>query len=104
MTRVTELGAPRAGRLVEVWPWALLMAATICAWLLAEDLPDGRVATTAIIIIASLKIRMVIRYFMEVRWSAKPWRYVLEAWLLVVTLMLLAGYWLAEGQVMQGAA
>lgn len=79
---------------VAVVPLILLVSATLAAIALEGGAADGRLATTLIILIASFKIRLVIAHFMEVGWSVRPWRRLLEAWLLAVTTMILAAYWL----------
>lgn len=79
---------------VAVVPLIMLIGATLAAIALEEGAADGRLATTLIIVIASLKIRLVIAHFMELRWSVRPWRQILEVWLLAVTTVILAAYWL----------
>lgn len=79
---------------VAAWAWGILVAATLLARLLAEDARDPRLATTLVLLIASFKVRIVVGSFMEVRWSARPWRSILEGWIAGVTLVILVGYWI----------
>jgi hypothetical protein len=81
--------------LVATVPWLLLVAATLTSFALTEDAPAARLATTAVILIAAVKVRLVVIHFMEVPWSARPWRLILEAWIAAVTLVILGGYWLS---------
>jgi caa(3)-type oxidase subunit IV len=83
----------RARRPFAVWPWLVLVAATIAAWLVTENAADGRLATTLVIVIASIKIRMIVIYFMEVPWTARRWRLALELWIGGACLIVLGGYW-----------
>lgn len=85
----------QAPRLVAVWPWLMLVGATLASFALTENVAAARVASSATILIAAVKIRLVVIHFMEVPWAARPWRLVLEAWIAAVTLLILGGYWLA---------
>lgn len=85
----------RTRALVAVGPWLLLVGATLVSFALTENVPAARLATSAVILIAAFKIRLVVIHFMEVPWAARPWRFVLEAWIAAVTLLILGGYWLA---------
>lgn len=63
----------------------LILATCASTWWLAEDAFTPAVATVAIILIAAVKIRFVMRYFMELRDAPLPWRSVTDAWLVTVT-------------------
>jgi hypothetical protein len=86
----------RAPRLVALWPWLALVAATLAAFLLTEGAADARLATTAVILIAAIKVRLVVVHFMETPWAARPCRLALEAWIVGVTLLILIPYWFAS--------
>ena len=66
--------------------WAALMLATCAStWLLSKNSVTPEVATMAIMLIAAVKVRLVIRYFMEVRLAPLALRLVCDGWLLAVT-------------------
>ncbi|WP_433241594.1 cytochrome C oxidase subunit IV family protein [Actinomadura nitritigenes] len=77
--------------------WAALTAATVLAWLLSSGesgssaaLGDGAVAGIAVL--GSIKCRLIIRCFMEVRHAPRWLRIATDAWLAVLWLTLLAAY------------
>ncbi|RLA44053.1 MAG: hypothetical protein DRR06_10665 [Gammaproteobacteria bacterium] len=69
--------------------WLLLMIATGLSWWLGvdagreEDLNYHLISTT-LIIIAFIKVRFVMRYFMEVRTAPLSLRLICDAWIVVV--------------------
>jgi hypothetical protein len=73
--------------------WAALMLAT-CAttWLLSKNSVTPEVATVGIVLIAAFKVRLVIRYFMEVRRAPLALRLVCDGWLLAVTALIMTVY------------
>jgi hypothetical protein len=73
--------------------WAALMLAT-CAttWLLSGNSVTPEVATVAIMLIAALKVRFVIRHFMEVRRAPPALQFVCDGWLVAVTALILTVY------------
>ena len=73
--------------------WAALMLAT-CAttWLLSGNSVTPEVATVAILLIAAVKVRLVIRYFMEVRRAPLALRFICDGWLLAVTALIMTVY------------
>ena len=65
--------------------WAALMLATCAStWLLSKNSVTPKVATVAIMLIAAVKARLVIRYFMEVCLAPLALRLVCDGWLLAV--------------------
>ena len=84
------------GRLPATRAWLLLVAITLVSFALAEGAAPPRLATTLVMLIAAFKVRVVIAYFMELRWRPLPWRVLFECWTVAVTLMILGGYWLAS--------
>jgi heme/copper-type cytochrome/quinol oxidase subunit 4 len=75
--------------------WLLLIAASLLSWLLTEDSRVARLASTAVIMIAAFKVNLVIVYFMELRWQPAPVRFLLSAWLVLVSTIIIGGYWAA---------
>jgi heme/copper-type cytochrome/quinol oxidase subunit 4 len=73
--------------------WAALMLAT-CAttWLLSKNSVTPEVATGGIVLIAAVKVRLVIRYFMEVRRAPLALQFVCYGWLLAVTALIVTVY------------
>jgi heme/copper-type cytochrome/quinol oxidase subunit 4 len=73
--------------------WAALMLATCAStWLLAKNSVTPAVATAAIMLIAAVKVRLVIRYFMEVRRAPLALRFICDGWLLAVTALIVTVY------------
>jgi len=73
--------------------WAALMLATCAStWLLSKDSVTPEVATVAIMLIAALKVRLVIRHFMEVRRAPLALQFVCDSWLLAVTALIVTVY------------
>ena len=73
--------------------WAALMLATIVStWLLSNNSVTPEVATVAIMLIAAVKVRLVMRHFMEVRRAPLLLRLVCDGWLLAVTALILTVY------------
>lgn len=66
--------------------WAALMLATYAStWLLSKNSVTPEVATVATLLIAAIKVRLVMRHFMEVRRAPLALRLVCDGWLLAVT-------------------
>ena len=73
--------------------WAVLILATCAStWWLSKDAFSPMVGTVAVIVVAAVKIRFVVLYFMEVRTAPVPLRVVTEVWLLAVTALILGLY------------
>jgi heme/copper-type cytochrome/quinol oxidase subunit 4 len=73
--------------------WAALMLATCAStWLLSKNSVTPEVATVAIMLIAAVKVRLVIRYFMEVRRASLALRFICDGWLLAVTALIMTVY------------
>ncbi|MBQ0721607.1 MAG: cytochrome C oxidase subunit IV family protein [Gammaproteobacteria bacterium] len=82
--------------------WFLLMLATCLSWWLGLDhdlssasqaVVDVRYLSTGLILIAFIKVRIVIRYFMEVGKSPLALRLICDAWVLAVCAVILYLYW-----------
>jgi hypothetical protein len=73
--------------------WAVLMAATcVSTWMLSRDAFTPVIATVAVFVIATVKVRYVILDFMELRHAPLVVRVAFEAWPLLVTSLVLAYY------------
>lgn len=86
MTTSTTTSAPQ--RAVTV-AWFVLAAITLLSWWLAPAHAHGSAAasvpiTLAVIALAAVKGRLIIRYFMEVRHAPHWLRWATDAWLLVL--------------------
>ena len=80
--------------------WLLLICATGLSWWLgagsgARDPGTLHYMSTAVVVVASIKVRFVIRYFMEVRNAAPALRYVCDALVVGVCGVLMFLYWQA---------
>lgn len=73
--------------------WAALVAASLAGFALAEGLAPARIAATLAILLAAGKIHLIVTHYMDLRWANQPLRGLIAAWLAIVTLILLAGYW-----------
>ncbi|HZZ51697.1 MAG TPA: cytochrome C oxidase subunit IV family protein [Pseudonocardia sp.] len=77
--------------------WLFLIVATCTStWLLSKNAFSPAVAVVGIFLIAAVKIRFVMLDFMELRTAPIPVRVAFEAWIVVVTLLIL-GFWFATG-------
>lgn len=84
------------------WVWLLLVAATCFSWLMGSrasriDSENTGILLTVLIVIALVKVRLVIRYFMEVREAALVLRVLTDLWCVVVGSTILALSWGAFG-------
>ena len=80
--------------------WLLLMLATCLSWWLGQDdalnsdqSSDYRLVSSGLIIIAFIKVRIVIRYFMEVRQAPMALKLVCDAWVVLVCGAIIYLYW-----------
>jgi caa(3)-type oxidase subunit IV len=77
--------------------WALLMSLTILSWWLGtERASDARGPAVAILVVAFLKARLVIRHFMDVRHAPRVLRLATDVWAFGVC-ALLVGLFLFTG-------
>lgn len=77
--------------------WVLLLLATILSWWLGSDGsaadPNGHMpATVAVLVIAFVKVRFVVWYFMEARNASIPLRLLCDVWLIGVCLSIILLY------------
>lgn len=75
--------------------WLLLVIATLVSWESAQAGGDHRLTTSAVLVIAFVKVRFIGLDFMELRSAPRPLRTVFELWLLVVCAALLVLYWMS---------
>jgi hypothetical protein len=90
---VTPAGRTRLGA-----AWLLLVLATLISWESARGDGSLRLATSAVLAIAFLKVRCIGLEFMELRTAPLPLRLIFEAWVAGVCAALLALYWLSPAQ------
>lgn len=77
--------------------WLALMLATCAStWWLKSATAAPFVATALIMLIAAVKVRLVIIHFMELGNAPLRWRFLFEAWVVAVSAIILAGYWVAR--------
>jgi hypothetical protein len=77
--------------------WIILSAITIVSWWLAPAHGHGAAVpsvsiTVAVILLAFIKGRMIIRYFMEVRTAPRWLKLTTDAWLIALWAGVLAIY------------
>lgn len=80
--------------------WLLLMLATCLSWWLGQDHAlnsgqsgDDRIVSSGLIVIAFIKVRIVIRYFMEVRQAPLALKWVCDGWVALVCGAIIYLYW-----------
>jgi hypothetical protein len=72
------------------------MAAAVLSWTVSENSTTVKIGTSAVMLIAALKVRLIVMHFMELRWRPRPWRILFELWILGVMALILGGYWTTE--------
>lgn len=76
--------------------WLLLVGATGISWWMGGDhssfLAAGQMASL-VLIIALVKVRFVLRHFMEVNSAGDYLKWITDAWVLLVCAILLFLYW-----------
>ncbi len=86
-------------RRVIILVWLILVLATcLSLWVGENQIPVTRIglATSVVIALALIKIRLVMHYLMEVRTAPLVLRRVLDAWLALAGGAILSIYWLGE--------
>ena len=80
--------------------WLILMLATSLSWWLGSNdvlssnqISEYRLLSSGLIIIAFIKVRIVIRYFMEVREAPMALKLVCDAWVVLVCGAIIYLYW-----------
>ena len=80
--------------------WLLLVVITCVSWDAMQGkgwAADPRIATSAVIIVAFVKVRFILLDFMELRDAPWPLRLFAEAWVLIVCAAVLGTYWMRGG-------
>lgn len=72
--------------------WVLLVAATLVSWQLGTHGADPKIATSIIMVVAFVKIRLVGLYFMELRDAPLPLRLLFEGYCAVVGVAVIVMY------------
>ena len=89
MTHLT----PRMAVLV----WLFLVAATLgSAWLAEHHAIAGQLTAVFVMLVAYLKGRAIMLYFMELRGAPVAWRIAFEIWC-VVTISVIVSLWILAG-------
>jgi heme/copper-type cytochrome/quinol oxidase subunit 4 len=79
------------------WAWAVLVLATALTYWLAEGHAIAApLATTAALLIAGVKVRVVLLEFMDLRTAPLLWRLAFELWVVASVLLILIGYALSR--------
>ena len=78
--------------------WLIITGATAFSWWLSTTMPveqseSNSNTTMLILLIAFIKVRLVIMWFMEVRTAPLPLRIIGEAWGLIACTAVLVLYW-----------
>jgi cytochrome c oxidase subunit IV len=74
--------------------WAALVLATAFAWWSASGgVVSSSEATAIVVMVATVKARLVILHFMDLKAAPRSWRFVFEAWVVLSTAVILGGYW-----------
>jgi heme/copper-type cytochrome/quinol oxidase subunit 4 len=75
--------------------FAALVALSAASFVLVDSAASARVAVSAALVIAALKVRLVVVHFMELSWRARGLRLAVELWVAGVTALLVGGVWFA---------
>lgn len=77
--------------------WVLLLGATGVAWQLGSDHGVGDTPTAAVLIlvIAFVKVRLIGRYFMEIREAPIALTAIFDGWLIAVATTVITMYYIA---------
>lgn len=76
--------------------WLLLVGATALSWWMGtgtQDASNVHQIATLLILVAFIKVRFVIRYFMEVRSAPLALKLATDAWVVLVAGAILTLYW-----------
>lgn len=77
--------------------WLFLVVATLgSGWLAEHHALAGRWTAVAVMLVAALKARAVILYFMEMKQAPRAWRVAFEIWIWLVA-TLIVGLWVWTG-------
>jgi caa(3)-type oxidase subunit IV len=77
--------------------WLFLVSATLCSgWLAEHHGLAGQWTAVAVMLVAALKGRAVILYYMELKCAPRLWRVVFEVWIWLCA-VLIVGFWFSSG-------
>ena len=74
--------------------WVLLLGMTNVTGWLAETHRGIHWAAFIVVMIASVKIYLTMRNFMELKTAPNSWRFAMATWLVVATCVALSGWWI----------
>ena len=82
--------------------WLGLSLITLVSWWIGTNhgqrhFEPNAAVTYAVLLIAAVKIRVIMREFMEVRLAPPLLRRVTDAWIALIFVLLLSVYWLGIG-------
>jgi len=78
-----------------VFVWAFLVVATLGSNVLVYfHALSGESLAAVVMLIAAIKVRAVFRYYMELKYAPLSWQLTFDAWLLVLTVCLIIGFWI----------
>ena len=78
--------------------WLFLVTATLCSgWLAEHHGFAGRWTEVAVMLVAALKGRAVILYFMELKGAPRGWRVAFELWIWLFPLLIVALWSMSGG-------
>jgi caa(3)-type oxidase subunit IV len=71
--------------------WLFLVLATLASgWMPSHHHLEGRWAVVVLLAIAAIKARMIVLHYMELKHSPLTWRIFFEAWVLLVSFIVIA--------------
>lgn len=71
--------------------WLFLVAATVTSgWLVEHHSVAGRWTAAAVMLVAALKGRAVLLYFMELKGAPRAWRVAFELWIWLCAVVIVA--------------
>jgi len=78
-----------------IFVWVFLVVATLGTNLLVyfQALTSEWMAAV-VMLVAAVKIRAVLSYYMELKFAPMSWQLTFDIWLLVVTVCLIVGFWI----------
>ncbi len=70
--------------------WTLLIIATMLSWQLGHGVgfDDARWAGAAILVVTFIKVRLVMRDFMEIRHAPRWMRWIGDGWIVLIAVLL----------------
>lgn len=72
--------------------WLALIASTVVSWYLGDGHGAARVATVGVLLVAFLKVYLVGRYFMELKYAPRVLHAVFAGWNVAMAVTLVSLY------------